>query len=88
MAPIVGSVIQIAFFVTPIVWKPEQLGAGGWWLPLNPFDSLLSIVRGPLLGDLPYPGLTWVSAIVYSLLLCAVSWLLFTRVRSRLSFWV
>ncbi len=88
VAPIVGSIIQIAFFVTPIVWKPEQLGAGGWWLPLNPFDSLLSVVRGPLLGDLPYPGMTWLSALGYSVLLCAAAWLLFARVRGRLAFWV
>ncbi|HEY4253841.1 MAG TPA: ABC transporter permease, partial [Roseomonas sp.] len=26
VAPIMGSVIQIVFFVTPIIWKPELLG--------------------------------------------------------------
>ena len=87
--PIVASIIQIAFFITPIVWKPDQLaGNSGWWLPLNPFDSLLSVVRGPLLGDMPYAATTWISAVVYSLLLLAASWFLFVRVRGRLAFWV
>ena len=87
--PIVASIVQIAFFITPIVWKPDQLANGsGWWLPLNPFDSLLSVVRGPLLGDMPYAGATWISAVAYSALLLVVAWLLFVRVRGRLAFWV
>ena len=84
--PIVGSVMQIAFFISPIIWKPE-LVTNGWWLPLNPFYSLLEIVRAPLLGEMP-SGIVYVSAIVYSVLFCAVSWLTFTRLRSRLAFWV
>ncbi len=85
--PIVGSVMQIAFYVTPVIWKPEQLGGHAVWLPLNPFFSLLEIVRAPLLGALP-SALVWVSALVYSAMLCGLAWILFVRVRGRLSFWV
>jgi lipopolysaccharide transport system permease protein len=85
--PIVGSVMQIAFFVTPIVWRPEQLGAKGWWLPFNPFDALLEIVRAPLLGE-EAPLQIWGLAAGYSLIFCAVTWLVFARVRSRLSYWI
>ena len=85
--PIVGSIVQIAFFITPIVWKPEQLGGKGWWLPLNPFYALLEIARAPLLGQ--SPGLlSWASALGYSLLLVIAGWLVFARVRARLAFWV
>jgi hypothetical protein len=48
--PIVGSVLQIGFFVTPIIWLPSQLGADDHWLLLNPFFDLLEVVRKPLLG--------------------------------------
>jgi lipopolysaccharide transport system permease protein len=85
--PIVGSIMQIVFFVTPIMWQPEQLGAGGWWLPLNPFDSLLEVVRAPLLGQVAGWNI-WGLALLFSLLLCVPSWLLFARVRSRLAYWV
>ena len=85
--PIVGSIMQIAFFVTPIVWKPEQLGAGGWWLPLNPFYAVLEIVRAPLLGHAASLQV-WISSGVFSVLLALVSWVLFARVRGRLAFWV
>jgi lipopolysaccharide transport system permease protein len=87
MPPIVASVMQLAFFLSPIIWKPELLAGGARLLPLNPFYSLVDIVRGPLLGEMPLK-FTFASAIIYSVLLCVVSWLLFVRVRGRLAFWV
>lgn len=85
--PIVASVMQIAFFVTPIIWKPELVGTKARFLPLNPFFSLMEVVRAPLLGEVP--GHTvWATAILYSLGLCALAWALFSRVRGRLAFWV
>jgi lipopolysaccharide transport system permease protein len=85
--PIVGSAMQIAYFVTPVMWRPEQLGRRGWWLPFNPFDALLEVVRGPLIGAAPGAS-TWALAAGYSLAFCAGSWLLFSRVRGRLAYWM
>jgi lipopolysaccharide transport system permease protein len=87
VGPIVGSVMQIAFFLTPVIWQPEQLGRHAVWLPLNPFFVLLEIVRAPLLGSTP-TGVVWLAAILYSLILCGMSWALFTRARGRVAFWV
>ena len=84
---IVGSIMQIAFYATPIVWKPEQIKAGAQYMALNPFFSLLEIVRGPLYGTPPELRI-WASAVIYSVLLCIVAWFLFVRVRGRLAFWV
>ncbi|MBB3172308.1 lipopolysaccharide transport system permease protein [Endobacter medicaginis] len=84
---IVASVMQVAFYITPVVWKPEQLGARGWWLPLNPFHDLLDVVRAPLLGHAP-GTLVWQAALAYSAALCAVAWIMFARTRPRLAFWV
>jgi lipopolysaccharide transport system permease protein len=86
--PIVGSLMQIAFFVTPIIWKPDLLQASGArWLPANPFFSLLEIVRAPLLGEVP-TAIIWTAALGYSAALCLVAWLVFARLRGRLAFWV
>ena len=85
--PIVASVMQIAFFVTPVVWRPEQLGARGWWLPYNPFDALLEVVRAPLLGQLPSLQV-WGLAFGYSLVFCALAWVFFTRARVRIAYWM
>jgi homopolymeric O-antigen transport system permease protein len=85
--PIVSSVMQIAFFVSPVIWKPEQLGTGQSLLPFNPFFNLLEVVRAPLLGNLP-DGYVWLGAGIYSIVLCSLAWGLFTRVRGRIAFWV
>jgi lipopolysaccharide transport system permease protein len=85
--PIVGSIMQIAFFVTPIIWKPEQLGPRAWVLPYNPFFSILEVVRAPLLGHMPGTT-TWVMAVLYSLLLCAFTWWLAVRARGRVAYWL
>ncbi len=85
--PIMGSIMQIAFFVSPVIWRPELIHRGAALLPLNPFYSLFEIVRAPLLGDIP-GGIIWLSALAYSGVLLILSWLLFVRVRGRLAFWV
>ena len=86
--PIVANVVQMMFFVTPVIWRPELVGRDRMWLlPLNPFGALLEIVRAPLLGEVP-TAMTYVSAALYSLLLLALSWMLFVRVRNRIAFWV
>ena len=86
--PIIASVIQIAFFVSPVIWKPELLhGPALDLLWLNPFYTLLEIVRGPLLGDTVSLHV-WASALAYSAALVVAAWFLFARTRGRLAFWV
>jgi lipopolysaccharide transport system permease protein len=85
--PIVNSVMQIAFFVSPVIWKPEQLGAGARWLPFNPFYDMLEIVRGPLLGEAP-SALVWLGALGFSTVLCGLAWAFFLRARGRIAFWI
>jgi lipopolysaccharide transport system permease protein len=87
IGPIVGSIMQIAFFLTPVIWQPSQLGRHAVLLPFNPFFALLEIVRAPLLGTTP-SAYTWLAAVVYSLLLCGVTWLFFVRARGRVAFWI
>jgi len=85
--PIVNSVMQIMFFITPVIWKPEQLGDGAAKLAWNPFYDLLEIVRAPLLGT-GMSDMTWLGAVVYSAVLCSVSWAFFARARGRVTFWI
>jgi len=85
--PIVNSVMQIAFFLSPVIWKPEQLGAHAVWLPFNPFYDMLEIVRSPLLGQAP-SLLVWGAALGYSAILCGLAWMFFLRARGRIAFWI
>ncbi|HEY0420328.1 MAG TPA: ABC transporter permease [Acetobacteraceae bacterium] len=85
--PIVGSVMQLAFFLSPVLWKPELLGPARAWLPLNPFYTVMETVRGPLIEG-GAPLLVWLSAIVYTGLMAAVALAFFIRFRGRIAFWV
>jgi len=60
---IVQSIVQVMFFVSPVVFKPSQLRVDHPILILNPFASMLDVMREPLLGNLP-------SMSSYLILLC------------------
>lgn len=51
---IVSSIMQVVFFLTPVIYLPDQLAKRGvTLLKWNPFASLLEIVRDPILGAAP-----------------------------------
>ena len=52
---IIASLMQVVFYLTPIMWLPNLLPerAGMYMLTFNPFFHLIEIVRAPLLGQLP-----------------------------------
>ena len=85
--PIIASLMQIAFFVSGVIWLPAQMQRYESLLALNPFFSLLEIVRGPLLGRVPSPEI-YVAAVGYAGLIVLVAVKLFARSRSRIAFWL
>ena len=85
--PIIANVLQLAFFMSPVLWKPELLGDKQAWLPLNPFYVLMEVVRGPLVEG-GAPPVVWGAAAGFTALTCAVSFVFFVRFRSRIAFWV
>lgn len=88
IGPIVSNVMQLAFFLTPILWKPELLKEAAVWLPLNPFYAMLETLRAPLVEGHGGGLAVWAAAILYSLVLGAAAMAFFTRFRGRLAFWV
>lgn len=53
LGPIVQNVLQVAFFITPILWAPQSLGEKMWIATINPAYHLIQIVRAPALGEVP-----------------------------------
>ena len=87
IGPIVGSVMQLFFFLTPIIWKPQLLGEWAVLLPFNPFYVILETVRGPLIeggGTL----IAWSAALFYTSVNVVVAAVFLVRFRSRVAFWV
>jgi ABC-type polysaccharide/polyol phosphate export permease len=51
---IVTSIMQVVFFITPVMFKPGQIAHGGISvLQWNPFASLLEVLTAPMLGMRP-----------------------------------
>jgi len=87
IGPIVSSLVQIVFFLTPIIWMPEALGEYFWVMYLNPAYAFIEIARGPLLGHIvPLP--VWAMAVGVTLFGYLVTFLFFARFRARIPFWV
>jgi lipopolysaccharide transport system permease protein len=87
---IIQSVLQIVFFVTPIMWQPSLVKDHplvSLIIAINPFEALLHIVRAPILGE-RVGFLAWTDVLCVSGLLFLVTTLLFARMRGRIAFWI
>lgn len=84
---IIASLLQVAFFLTPIIWKPELLAERAAFAHMNPFFHFVELIRAPLLGSAP-SQLTWTVALITTLVGWFVTLLFFRRFRSRISYWV
>jgi ABC-type polysaccharide/polyol phosphate export permease len=85
---IIASLLQIVFFLTPILWKPSQLPAHlNWLTEVNPFHWLLNILRAPLLGEVP-PIHEYALTIGLLVVGYAVAVLFFSRFRARIVYWL
>lgn len=84
---IIASFIQIAFFITPIMWKPELLGEYAKLMSFNPFFHLIEIARAPLLGQLPSAA-NYAAVALITGVNAMVAIAFFVRFRARISYWV
>jgi ABC-2 type transport system permease protein/lipopolysaccharide transport system permease protein len=83
---IIASVLQIAFFATPVFWRPD-LVSNNLVVMLNPFYHFIELVRAPLLGA-PPPLSSCVIAGAITIGGVALSLVFSRRFRSRVAFWV
>ena len=84
---IVASVMQLLFFVTPIIWAPASLGEKRWIAEFNPLFSIIEVVRAPLLGQVP-DWWQWSIALGCALLSLACGWVFYERYRYRVAYWL
>jgi ABC-2 type transport system permease protein len=92
IGPLLASIVQLLFFMTPIIWNESTLreqGAGGYTriIELNPLLHYLDIVRAPLLGadqEIHH----WVVVIVLTIIGWTVALLALRQFRARVPYWV
>ncbi|MCR5877550.1 ABC transporter permease [Phenylobacterium sp. J367] len=80
---IVQSVMQFAFFMTPVFWQASKFGDKHVFLTVNPFFHMLEAVRAPLLGA-PVDALSYTVLSVMALAGWAVTFSIFAVTRRRI----
>lgn len=85
---VVANIMQLMFFVTPIMWKREVLSIEHQWIAdWNPLLLVLDAIRGPLLGS--GLELQQYALLVGQIAIAMVLGLLtFSRYKKHLPYWV
>ncbi len=87
-AQIVTSVMQIMFFLSPVLWKPSMLSAENLiFIQYNPLYHFVEILRSPLLGT-EVNLLSWSAAALLMFAGCAITFHVFSLFRSRIPYWL
>lgn len=89
MPQIVNSLMQVFFYVTPIIWMPGVLNARSASLLVdpNPVYHLVQLVRAPILGSSP-TILNWVVSISIALIGSFVTLWFFGKYKKRIAYWL
>jgi len=85
---IISTITQLAFFVTPVLYRPALLSDRLWaFTHLNPFASFVDIVRAPLLGQAP-EMYHWLFAVGCTVVGWAIALPFYARFRGRIVYWL
>lgn len=84
---IIASVLQIVFFLTPIMWPAGMLGTRAWALNFNPVYFFVEAARAPLLGT-PIDGGIWLKLFISTLFISAFAMIFYGKYRNRIAYWL
>jgi ABC-2 type transport system permease protein len=92
IGPLLFSIVQLLFFMTPIIWNDntlQQQGAGRWAkiIELNPLLHYLDILRAPLLGADQHLR-HWAVVIGLTILGWLLAAFALRQYRARVPYWV
>ncbi len=83
----VATGMNVLFWLTPIVYSPDQLGANRWLATANPLAHVLDLIRLPLLNQVPAPN-SFLIVIAMGVAGWTFAFLLFARFRARVAYWL
>jgi lipopolysaccharide transport system permease protein len=84
---IIAALIQIAFYVTPIIYRPDALKRFSFIVEYNPLAHLVELVRSPLIGQAP-SDLTWIVTIGMAVVGWPFALAMTGRFLKRIPYWV
>jgi ABC-type polysaccharide/polyol phosphate export permease len=85
--PIIASLLQALFFLTPVIWPVSALKEWQIVATANPFYAMLDVLRAPMIG-VPTADTSWPILLAITVVGCAVAFILFARFRPRIAYWI
>jgi ABC-type polysaccharide/polyol phosphate export permease len=83
---IVASILQIAFFATPVIWRVNLIN-NKLLVDLNPFYHFIELVRAPLLGQ-SATLVSWLVVAGITIFGSVGTFLFYRSHRTRIAFWI
>ncbi len=93
LAPIIQSMVQLLFFLTPIVWiygdllENAAVAERARLVEFNPLLHFIEFIRQPMLGQEQHLR-HWIVVLVITVVGWAVTMMTLRRFRSRVAYWV
>jgi len=85
---LVTTILQVSMFVTPVFWRPEQLGGElRFVVQFNPLYHFVEVLRAPMLGQFATAE-TWYVVAGMAVAGWTVVFFLFGRCRGRIPYWL
>jgi len=84
---IVSNIIQVMFFMTPVIWRADMLPERVLLLYANPFYHFVEILRAPMLGNAPSAE-NWLSTLSITVVGWVIALAFYTAYRWRIAYWV
>lgn len=89
MTQIITNLLQICFYLTPILWTIDRLPptASKLIFELNPFYHFMQLIRAPLFGEAP-SLMNWLAAIAMAVIGWTITLVFFGKYRWRIPYWL
>lgn len=88
LSQVIKSMIQVIFFLTPIMWQIDVLPPNKrFFALLNPFASFVQIIREPLMGRAPHMR-DFIMVGIFSLIGLALCYRTLVKYRARIVYWL
>ena len=89
MPPIVNSLLQVFFYITPVIWMPNALNprSANLLVEPNPIYHLVQLIRAPILGDAP-TRLNWQVSFAFFVFGILFALWFFGKYKKRIAYWL
>ncbi len=84
---IIQALLQIGFYITPILFEAKMLGKYDWIARYNPLTYLINIVRDPLMGSFPSLN-SWIISLVLLIFGWLITLIFIGKYHKRIPYWV